>query len=65
MNKASLIYSQKIHISYKLMLLQRGWIQQAYLQTQQKYKGNELMENIFIDVHISSAGGAALGWVKI
>jgi hypothetical protein len=44
MNKASLIYSQKIHISYKLMLLQRGWIQQAYLQTQQKYKGNELME---------------------
>jgi hypothetical protein len=26
------------------MLLQRGWIQQAYLQTQQKYKGNELME---------------------
>jgi hypothetical protein len=26
------------------MLLQVGWIQQAYLQTQQKYKGNELMK---------------------
>lgn len=44
MNNASLIYIQKIHISYKLMLLQGGWNQQAYLQTQQKYKGNELMK---------------------
>jgi hypothetical protein len=26
------------------MLLQVGWIQQAYLQIQQKYKGNELMK---------------------